>query len=196
MLEMDRRKFLKGGGGALIGIVSGIICLPVYAGITSLAEQITRKPAGNTALEEFVKKSCQSNPNPQECLDHFDLPEGLEVIATVVGPTIEEAVFRATPSMVLSAVNKENISETLYYGTKELRMSRRELIVGTISSLLFGWGHNLTMDGSLDTQTIPAASTLAGFSFWFMQRKFGFLTNTLSHITNNSLLLARMKINP
>lgn len=190
---MDRRRFLKSGIGAILGMAVGATWIPVGSAITDVVQQTTGRPVTNKGLEEFMDKYCQDKPNPQACVEHLDLPYELEIYTTVVGPILEEAIFRAAPSALLSFVNSEDILETLSSGTRKPRMTKRELLLGTATSLLFGLGHNFTTKGDLDSQTIPATSTLIGLSLWYLQRKFGFLANTLSHITTNSLAVALIR---
>jgi len=63
-------------------------------------------------------------------------------------------------------------------------LTRRELLIGGLSSLFFGAAHNLTSSG-FDTQTIPASQIYGGGVYWYFQRKFGIAANLTAHIYNN-----------
>ena len=184
MMEMDRRTFLRMGITPLVGLVAGMALYPIGGELEISVQKITGRPAGNAVLDGFIKKSCEDQPNPPECVQHFQFTGSEKVLTTVVGPIIEELILRAIPSLVLSKINQEDALGILVSGNGGVLMTKRELVVGAV--------HNLTLKG-IDTETIPAPITLMGFAFWYLQRKFGILANTIAHSTNNTIAVSMMK---
>lgn len=97
----------------------------------------------------------------------------------------EEIQLRAVPSATLSMYEgREEPHVDLFIGTEGAKMNKHELIVGIITSILFGYLHNITPSG-FDKKVISAPQILWGMTFWYLQRKFGFASNSLAHILYN-----------
>lgn len=182
MLEMDRRNFLKLGLSAAVGLGTGVF-LPV-ALIASVegAEKLSGHPVGNAGIRAIIEDECENAPDKEKCIRDYKYPDSERISATIIAPLIEEGAFRAFPSFILSETEGEDNSDGLIRGG--LSMTRREIAFGVISSLLFGATHNFTRKG-FDTNVIPAPQITAGFVFWYLQRKFGFVSNTIAHSATN-----------
>lgn len=186
MAEFDRRAFLRMSIGAVAGIATGTISLPVSIGIAEGIQQATGMRVGNTHLEDAFAESCDDQGlSKAECFDEMKkVITKNEPFLTVIGPVLEEGSFRAIPSFILSATDPEEDAMTTISGRSGSLLSRRELVAGVISTALFAGMHSLTKEG---LEGIPAPQAVSGFSFWYLQRRFGFLANTLAHITHNSI---------
>lgn len=195
MPEIDRRAFLRLSLGAAAGALTGMVLPPVSGLVMDGIQQTTGRRSGNIQLEEVVQEYCNSqNYSEEECFKAAkQILEDNEVDIIVVFPIGEEVAFRVLPSLGLSSVNtaEDSISTTIS-GTGGLLLTRRELGVGVVSTLIFAGFHNVTPRG-FDTEAIPLHGIITGGTFWYLQRKFGFLANTLAHIVNNSIAMQLMK---
>lgn len=186
MTEFNRRAFLRMGTGVVAGLATGTALLPVNISIAEGIKQATGIRVGNTHLEDAFAESCNSQGlSKAECFDEVKkvFTEN-EPFFTVIGPVTEEILFRGLPSFFLSATNPEEDPMTTIFGRSESLLSKRELAAGIISTALFAGMHSLTKKG---LEGIPVPQAISGFSFWYLQRRFGFLANTLAHITHNSI---------
>lgn len=188
---MDRRTFLKISIALVAGAATGEVLRVLKNPVEKSVNRATGSPSGNAYIKQKVEEACKNNTYPQECTQNYEFSASHKVMGIVVSPILEELIFRATPSFILSSIeNRENanvienaIADT-FSGTGGLKMNRREILVGAITSLLFGGYHNVTESG-LDTKTIPASETLGGIALWYLQRKFGVLANTSAHALYN-----------
>lgn len=188
MTEVDRRIFLRALISPFVGFTTATIVGPVIAGLGDGMQQLLGYPTGNAGIQALAEDSCRDALNTEECIQDFRLPDSEKTVSTVIAPVFEEGLFRATPSFVLSIRdrNEDNPLGILIGGTGRIGMTRRELGVGIISSVLFAVGHNLTQ-GGFDANTIPAHLAVMGFGLWYLQRKFGALASISAHVTNNTL---------
>lgn len=187
--EINRRHFLKLGVTLAAGLASGALLLPVSSSVTSEVEKLSGKPTGNASVKVSAKTKCEDAEDEKKCIDEYAHSNELKFVAVVEAPLVEEAINRAAPSLLLSKWEgaKDPIEDTLR-GTGGFTMTRREIVSGIATSLFFGGVHNIT-DKGFDTNTIPASQTVGGFSFWYLQRKFGIMANMTAHAFHNFLAL-------
>lgn len=188
--EIDRRRFLRMGMGVCVGLATGAVSVPLTIQANESIQKITGRYEVNAGLEEWMAEFCKGQDiSQEECLKRFVVE--YEPLVTVIGPVFEEISFRAIPSMGLSMLNREDPVTTLS-GNGGVLLTRRELGVGIISSVLFAGVHNLTRKG-FDAETFPVTGVLFGSALWYLQRKFGLLANTLAHMTNNFIAAQLVK---
>lgn len=162
----------------------GEITVPLADAVDKTVEQVTGYPAGNVGARQ-EKEVCGTNA--QKCGQYYELSTAGKIAALTVITTFEEVLFRFMPSVLLSAVEKRgNPVRDTFIGTGGLGMTRRELIVGAVTTAAFGAAHNITKDGKgFDTSKIPASQTIDGAVYWYLQRKFGIVANTFAHTWHN-----------
>lgn len=188
MTEIGRREFTRMLVAPFVGFAAGALMVPVGDGLNQEMQKLTGHPTGNAGIQSLAEESCKNAPDPKKCVSDFQLSDTEKTAATLISPIFEEAICRVLPSLMVSHMQHERSSlGTLIHGTGGLGMTRRELGVGLISSIVFGWGHNFTVRNEFDTNTIPIPLAAMGFGLWYLQRKFGVLANTIAHIVNNSL---------
>jgi membrane protease YdiL (CAAX protease family) len=130
--------------------------------------------AGNSGGEEILEMSKKGALH-------------LLVVGAVVGPLIEELVFRGAPSLVSDWITHKR--DAPRWG------------LGLVTTLLFGALHNFTTaatehslqlapDLHFDLQSIPIPQILVGFYCWHLMRTRGFWANALAHMFHNGLLLS------
>lgn len=170
MKEIDRRTFLKFGAAVGVGTVVNAVLIPAEIGANLAVKQVGGRPTGISTNES-------------------------DFISLVRAPILEEVNFRAVPSFGLSlwerrtsvdlkSYLKDSLNDVLTGNKNSFKLTRRELLVGTVTSLLFGALHNITSKG-FDTQAIPASQIVGGFGLWWLQRKFGILSNITAHSVSN-----------
>lgn len=187
MKEIDRRAFLKLGISCAAGVVAGEFMSFVGSPVEKAARKITNHPIGNSGTNQKIEIACENNENPQACAQNYRFTSSDKVRGTLFMPILEEGIFRAFPSYILSSIeDRKNPDYDVMLGTEGVGMTRREIMVGTISSLMFGILHNVGgRKKFVDTRTIPVFQTMAGMGLWYLQRKFGVVSNTLAHIWVN-----------
>lgn len=182
MLEIDRRVFLKFGIAAAAGVTTGELLPPVLTPLIKSLKSATGHPVGNAVLLNEKQEACLRATDPQKCLQNYKVPIASKIMRTTVNPFIEEVMFRAYPSCELSSSEYRSDPWTdVIHGTGGLGMTRRELVVGGLSSIAFGLAHNFTSSTTIDSKTIPAPQIIIGTVLWYLQRKFGFVSNTIAH---------------
>jgi hypothetical protein len=188
--NLNRREFLKRGAGLAVGIGGGLLLIPTSTIANETVTQLTGIRSGNAAIWSRVEDYCDRNPGT-DCLEEYKesrkkrdiLAPHSAFIGFSLYSTLEEAIFRILPSLVLDQIEKPQSSEhTLPEGG--FAMTRKEITFGFISSVLFGLAHNIVSDG-FDKKTIPASQTICGAAFWYLQRKFGAHSNILAHTVTN-----------
>ncbi len=197
MPEIDRRKFLRAVVGVPIGVaVSAGSAIPEW-GSAILIENMTDMEAGNANTEQMLQDNCVDIEGDGVC-DSYEFSPSEEAMITLTAPVVEEVFFRAMPSAFLDELESENdptVAGTLgdmIIGTEGKGLSRRELIVGGLSSFAFGIAHNDTSNG-FNTNFIPVPQMIFGMSMWWLQRRFGMLSNITAHISRNSAALWFLK---
>ena len=186
MKEIDRREFLKFGAAACAGVATNLILTPVSLGANKATEKITGNPAGNANTSEKAEKACEDSENKEKCVNEYKFSNAEKTLFTFVTPINEEVAYRALPSLVVSEMdNRPEPFKDIVGGTwSDIGMTRRELLFGVASSVIFGALHNIT-DSGVDLKTIPTSQTMAGGVYWYLQRKFGVVSNTVAHVLNN-----------
>ncbi len=182
MKEFGRREFLRLSTGAIVGTVVGNITPHIARDIDRSVQRVTGIRAGNAGGFQW-QEQCSNNPSLEEC--NSSPPMAAEVIITSLNSLIEELTFRTLPSVLLSGTeNAENPLAETAFGTGGFGMTKKELLVGAGTSIAFGAGHNFVR-GGFDRKTIPAAQTFFGAMMWYLQRKFGVVSNTAAHTWHN-----------
>lgn len=200
--EIDRRKFLglslKLSTACVVGVASDVITIPVSMLVAKEAENLSGHPNGNAGKRAQVEDSCKDAEDKEKCIQSYVPSNADRLYGIAAAPIMEESTYRALPSWYISVKEgaEEPLKETCL-GVGGFVMTRREIIVGTISSVLFGMFHNFTVvkkeDESVsigfDTKIIPASQTMLGLSAWYLQRKFGIFANMSAHAFYNFLAL-------
>ncbi len=185
MKEIDRRTFLKYGLRAFGGVVISEALIPAKIAINEVTRQITGKSTGNASYNSKLNSVCENDPNPPKCKTDYQLSASNMINGVLLAPLSEEVGFRANTAMLLAIKeNSPNGFTEVFTGTKEFKFSRRELLYGVVSSLIFGYVHNIT-DQGIDLKTIPASHTFGGLFYWYLQRRFGIISNIFAHAWNN-----------
>lgn len=197
---MSRSRFLRVLIGASVGAAAGVA---TQYGFENLGEEITERtgiPTGNAGLRQQLTEQCppEKTANPNACADEFMHDPVMVRRSVIVGPAAEELAFRAAPSLFMDVLLiKPTDPDTLQpirnlvSGTGNLRMSRREAVVGMVTSLMFAAMHNVTRDGTVDAKTVPLQQFLLGGVLWYLQRTAGVSSNTVAHVVYNLFGLRR-----
>lgn len=194
MSELDRRSFLR----LALSIPTGVIVGPALRPILSISNDAVNSlgvDAGNAHARYQVEKEChEAGMELHECVEEPILSREKLRQAQFIAPLIEEFSQRAIPSWILSDYEgQQNAVRTVFFGTHDFKFTRREAIVGLISSTMFAAIHNLTPEG-FNFRILPVAPFMAGEMFWYLQRRLGFFSNLAAHFIHNHLLLRDVKI--
>ncbi len=183
---LSRGEFFRAAIGVGLGAALGEKALvPLSLAVNEATRTITGSTAGNAGYVQLVKENCPNENDEIKCVREYVNSTPVKVSTVVVSPFMEEAMFRALPSMVASILEKsEDPISDIISGTGNPLLSRREWLFGTAVSVIFGISHNQTKTG-FDTKTIPASQTLMGIIFWYLQRVFGVGSNLAAHIALN-----------
>ncbi len=189
MKEVSRRDFIKGLLGVAIGVGSGLTLESQNNNINHVVERHTQFNSENASMHQMAEDKCSKSPNPEVCVKNYKFPLVDRISYSTLYPVVEEGVYRALPSFLLDATNDtcddiETAAKKVITGSGGILLSRRELLIGVPASLIFGLSHNVTEHG-VDTNTLPTVQTTGGFMLWYLQRKFGFGSNTAAHIAFN-----------
>lgn len=185
-MSFSRREFLKRATGLSLAAAAGSTKPVFLEKVNTTTEKLTGVPTGNPSLREKFA----SNPN-------LSLLDKVRLVFS--GPITEELVYRATPSFLASEqYDQEKIQAEVLNGVDNLRLSRREMMLAAVTSVLFGYAHNFYEDKNSGTirfepHSIPAAQLASGGFYWYLQRKFGLPANTLAHMLNNFVALRKFE---
>lgn len=189
---VSRRELFAVAKRISVGIAVAEASIPVLDGFSSVVQSTTGVDTGNASSTERKKNACREAQDPHRCVTDYQYSTTEQLQGIVVAPILEESQFRALPSFVLDLADKtiegdrpEQAIKNVFMGTRGKSLSRRELIVGGVSSVIFGSVHNIT-DKGFDSHTLPAYQTAAGMIFWYLQRKLGVVSNTVAHMWNNA----------
>lgn len=193
MQEMDRRIFFKFGLAVAAGVAINEATSPFKIKLDEGVRQVTGHPTGNAGQLAELEEDCKDTSDKLGCYKNFEYSTANKVYATTAAPIIEETQYRGMPSLMLSRVDgREKPLKDMLIGTDDgIRMTRKELLVGIVTSFLFGLTHNITGEGlniktvSVETKTIPASIIFSGGIYWYLQRKFGIVSNIAAHTMHN-----------
>lgn len=182
-IMMNRRQFVKSGIGLLFGLAAGESLVWTAPVVDQAVTKITGRPTGNAGLNEKIEETCKKTPDPITCKENFTFTAEDKNQSIIIAPILE-SLNQATISGALSIINdpdKPPLNDMLFgTDTPDLGMTKDEILAGTISSLVFGYLHNLTGKG-LNKEIIPASLISGGMVFWWLQRRFGSAANILAH---------------
>lgn len=164
------------GIAIIAGVATGEALIPVTRFTVAETEKLTRRQIGNAGV---IEEKCGDAADKKDCIENIKSSEMEKVHGIVYAPVFEEIFFRGLPSFILDGIEKREVFSRRFMNGS-LGMSRRELITGVISSVVFGGFHNLTQKG-IDTETIPAPQIIGSFPLWYLQRKFGTVSNVIAH---------------
>jgi len=184
---IDRRSFLRSCIGAGLGVgLSATVRIPLNIELSEKVTELTGVETGNASLHQFIKDECETAVDSEYCEEHWEPSLGMQLNSEVVGPILEEYFFRVIPSGYLDKWEDKEAehSDIVNEGTEPFHFTRKEAVVGAISSLIFGLGHNWTGRG-IDTKTIPASQTASGFFYWYLMRRFGVAASITAHSAYN-----------
>jgi hypothetical protein len=184
MREFDssRRSLLRFGATAAVGIVTAEAAIPLKIEVNKTVQEATGLDTGNAGMRNELPY-CEETVIDEACKPHT-IKDAVDQV--ILAPVLEEAIFRAAPSAIISR-GVEGEENAVIEGTGGLGMTRRELFVGAVSSVGFAASHNILSSG-VDTKTVPASQAVGGMVYWYLQRKFGFPANTIAHSWNNARL--------
>lgn len=185
----SRREFLQGLAAVSIGVGVSEIAIPVKTSLNEWVKEETGMNTGNAYVRELIEEDCKKADDVQECVEEWEPSPALKIQSVVVAPVLEEANYRAFPSFVSSLIQHQDEDlavREIFTGEQQhqLGMGRRDLIIGAMSTIVFGFMHNITESG-IDTKTIPASQMLGGGLYWYLQRKLGIVSNIAAHVWNN-----------
>jgi len=143
---------------------------------------------GELVLHDFKIKTGNpslSNKSIEEMLQKAPLESYVK--AVIVGPLIEEWVFRLMPSTLLA----------------DQYLQRKDSVweLGVPLSAIFAWVHNIESvteedktNLKLHLDSVPLNQFLSGLFFWYLMRQKGFNHAALAHMFNNntSYMLAKI----
>lgn len=185
---VDRRSFVRSALGVGVGASLGLfITPPVAEFVNDGVSDLTGISTGNASWDQMVKDECAEKHDPGRCETEFEPTLGIEISTQIEAPVMEELLFRGLPSLILDAATDDYSNDPLKVivgGTEPFRFSRKEAVVGAVSSIVFGAAHNLTSKG-IDTNTIPASQIVDGFLYWCLMRRFGIASSMASHAAFN-----------
>jgi hypothetical protein len=171
--EISRRSFFKISTAAICGFATGEALISTLPYAVHVLEDNTNMEVGNAYMREKLERN------------DYVISTADKIHTGITAPILEEIEYRAIPSVIVSDIKDENGLDVAFYGKRNLGMTRREIIGGTISTLVFSAMHNVT-DTKIDTKTIPASQAVSGAIFWYLQRKLGIISNTVAHMVVNS----------
>lgn len=183
--SMDRRRFLKVfAGGTLGAALSYTVLADAEGWVAEKTYEATGRPIGNASEAEKLGATCGGQTEDKaiaQCyLDQIDTGSYF-AFTSVVAPISEEITFRGLTSKIVDrGLPDKEVGRNIVLGTDHLGFSRRELIAGAVSSVLFGFAHNITNSG-LNTQTLPTPQIICGAYFWGIARKFGLPASMAAH---------------
>ncbi len=184
--QQSRRDFLKNAARFSTGIVIASalpeIEKPAFGELSRITADVTRKQTGNSGFRDNILEQCKNSPDIQQCSTDYLRSPDTQLLTVVFAPINEEFQYRAVPSLLVSATDKntKNPFKDLAVGTGGFKFSRRELVAGAITTLTFGFLHNVTNKG-FDTNTIPVSQLALGAVNWVLQRRFGALAPIINH---------------
>jgi hypothetical protein len=190
--SFSRRSFLRTAAGVPIGAVAAVGLELIDEPFTEAVASVTHHPVGNAAIYEQVNEACPpaSEQQPDDCLTQYIKRKQIDTV--IKAPLVEELLFRIGPSAAAdwAAGDGDEAVANIVRGTENFAFTRRDLVMGIVSTIAFGATHNIT-DKGFDTNTIPANQLLGGAILWCLQRKFGFLSNTTAHAAYNYFVMKR-----
>jgi len=125
-----------------------------------------------------------SNKDVEEMLEKAPLESYIRTV--IIGPLIEEWVFRLIPSTLIA----------------DQKLKRKDTVweLGVPLSALFAWMHNIEdiKEGGKTTfklhlDSVPLNQFMSGLFFWYLMRQKGFNHAALAHMFNNMLLICSQR---
>ena len=187
----SRRNFLRLALAIPVGAAAGAALYPANEALGSEITEHTGIQTGNASNEAALHAACDTAPSYNACA--ADQMDKMGTKASVGGPIIEEMCYRAVPSLMSDMVDMALHDDVAYtappknvaVGTGTIGMTRNELITGALTTAVFGFGHNVSANGDVDTRTLPVQSLIGGGVLWVLQRKLGFAANLTAHSVYN-----------
>lgn len=161
--RLGRRTLLKIGTAALVGASYEYLTTPIKRRVDKDVTNITGFSSGDP-------REAAGEQSPQDI---------------TIDAISEELAFRAIPATLVSLRDGTSPIKDVAVGDGKLAMNRRELIVGGISAIAYGAYHNVSIGKDridFNTQNIPASPTIQGFGLWYLQRKFGIMSNLAANM--------------
>jgi len=189
------KTFARVAAAPAVGIAAGEVTVRTLQQVIPVFEKKTHLKTGNAYTNDLEKEACGPTPS-EKCIKKFYARPEEKNTLVVQTPLFEETMCRAMPSMIVSSLEQQDnpdiqpLKETLL-GTEVTRvgLSRRELIGGAISSVVFGLLHNISSENNetvIHVKTVPFAQTVVGGVHWYLQRKLGIVAPIISHAWINN----------
>ena len=132
------------------------------------------KYIANAIFEKLKIEHGNQSLSDEKMIEYLkDKPINGLLKAGVLGPIIEEALFRALPAGFIDKNDKR---------------SRWE--IGIPTSLLFALAHNFKEEESGELQfakSIPISQFMGGLFYWYLMREKGYSHATMAHSMNNAI---------
>lgn len=194
MEDISRRQFITFLATGTAGMIAGALGIPIEIAATEEVKKQYKVEVGNASVKNAIVNGCKTKNNNtkdfNDCITEYK-PTADEIFASVaVAPITEEITFRALPSALVSIKDNDDPLKIVINGKRDggLGLTRREIIVGVISTMIFGAMHNITGNG-FDTKTIPVPQMIVGAINWYLQRKLGIVSSICSHMTSNAIVV-------
>lgn len=181
----SRRDFLRLVPRVAAGVAIGVAQFPVGAVIDAAVETTTGHPTDRSSKTAGPEATCEDSRTEEACpsITGFSNAEKFQMI--VKDPIVEELTFRGLPSALVGETDSGH-DDYLIFGTRRLVPTRREALVGLLSSVGFALRHNIREDG-VDTNTIPSSQFVGGIFLWGTARSLGLPTSIALHATHNAI---------
>lgn len=187
---LSRRRLLRGLVGLGVGAaVGGLVTPPLSKQVSETTTAITGIPSGNASVNRAIEAVCGPQPTP-ECIDEKFLTPDKIRNATITDPIIEEVIFRALPILI---ADRGRGVERLLFGHGLVKPTRRHLLAGAVSSVVFGLSHSMNFStGSFNANIIPASQIMGGFINYGLAYTFGVPASMVAHGVHNAAVTPRL----
>ncbi len=185
--DISRRRFLKLGKDGAVGTAIGGAMIPTAASIRVVGSQLTDRHIGNRSARSYADSQCAGG-DEAACSGVPEFSRRDMFRLGVTTPIKEELIFRLIPSKLLDYYDRYVDQRQSNLSESEKFLTRKELLVGGLSTVAFGYIHNFDRNG-FNPDSIPAQQFAFGAVAWVIQRKRGFASAVSSHVTLNSTLL-------
>lgn len=132
------------------------------------------KYIANAIFEKLKIEHGNQSLSDEKIIEYLrDKPISGLLEAGVLGPIIEEALFRALPASFIDKNDKRNRWE-----------------IGIPTSLLFALAHNFKKEESGELQfakSVPTSQFMGGLFYWYLMREKGYSHATMAHSMNNAI---------
>ncbi len=196
---VGRRDFLRLFFAVPAGLAAGAVLEPVSEFLGSEVTEHTGVPAGNAAFRDELDEHCppSDSQTSEDCADEYVQDPQRSRRTEFAAPVIENLCYHTMPSlgMDMFSIKPDETTEepplNVVFGTGRLRLTRREMAVGAVSTLVFAGSHNVSSARRVHTESLPFQTLLGGAVLWTMQRWTGAPGSIATHVAYNTLWIKR-----